>query len=150
MPTWGEGCGPESRWAGQHREPEEDTSSTHTEDPGPSCKRPRREEEEDTISFLDESEALEWVEFDPKVKPSGTWTPPQVIQSFLDKHFNRSLSEEERESIMTNFPKPSVDAVVTPKLGGDAVEQLKSKGPTLVLKKPFTKPRSSCWMLPAR
>ena len=75
-----------------------------------------------------ESEALELVEFDPKVKPAGTWEPPQTIRNFLEKHFNKSLSEGERESIMTDFPKPNVDAVVTPKLGGDAVEQLKSKG----------------------
>ena len=59
------------------------------------------------------------------MKPAGTWEPPQTIRNFLEKHFNKSLSEGERESI---FPKPNVDAVVTPKLGGDAVEQLKSKG----------------------
>ena len=29
---------------------------------------------------------------------------------------------------MKDFPKPDVDAIVTPKLAGDAVEQLKSKG----------------------
>ena len=71
---------------------------------------------------------MELVEFDPKVKPAGTWEPPQMIRNFPEKHFNKSLSEGERESILKDFPKPNVDAVVTPKLGGDAVEQLKSKG----------------------
>ena len=120
MPTWREGRGPEIQWAGLHYKPDdaEETGSSHTEEPGPSSKRPRLEEEEDLITLLDESEALELVEFDPKVKPAGTWEPPRRY----------ALSEGERESILKDFPKPNVDAVVTPKLGGDAVEQLKSKG----------------------
>ena len=69
----------------------------------------------------------ELVEFDPKVKPAGAWEPSQTMRNFLEKHFNKSLSEE-RESILKDFPKANVDAVVTPKLGGDAVEQLNSKG----------------------
>ena len=56
------------------------------------------EEEEDTID-LDDPEALELVEFDPKVKPADTWEAPQSILKFLDKHFNRILAEEEREAI---------------------------------------------------
>ena len=74
MPTWREGRGPESQWAGLHYEPDdaEETGSNHTEEPGPSSKRPRLEEKEDSITLLDESEALELVEFDPKVKPAGT------------------------------------------------------------------------------
>ena len=130
MPTWREGRGPEGRWVGLRYEPEEDASSSHTEEPGPSNKRPRHEEGEmdDTISLLDDAEALELVEFDPKVKPAGTWEPPKTIRNFLERQFNKSLSEEERESIMKDFPKPNVDAVVTPRLAGDAVEQLKSKG----------------------
>ena len=123
MPTWKEGRGPESQWAGLHYELDdaEETGSIHIEEPGP---RPRLEEEEDSITLLDESEALELVEFDPKVKPAGTWEPPQTIRNFLEKHFNKSLSEGERESILKDFPKPNVDdAVVTTKLGGDAVEE---------------------------
>ena len=56
---------------------------------------------------------MDLVEFDPNVKPAGTWEPPQVIR---EKHFNKSLSEEERELIMKDFSKPNVDAAVTPKL----------------------------------
>ena len=78
MPTWGEGRGPENQWAGLGYKPDdaEETDSSHAEEPGPSSKRPRLEEEEDSITLLDESEALELVEFDPKVKPSDTWEPP--------------------------------------------------------------------------
>ena len=130
MPTWREGRGKGSQWAGLHYEPDdvEESSSIHSEEPGPSSKRPRLEQEEDCISLLDESEALELVEFDPKVEPAGSWEPPQMIRSFLEKHFNKLLSEEERDAIMKDFPKPNVDAIVTPKLGGEAVEQLRSKG----------------------
>ena len=62
------------------------------------------------------------MEFDRNIKPAGTWEPPQVIRKFLEKHFNKSLSEEERESMMKDIPKPNVVVVVTPKLGGDAVD----------------------------
>ena len=43
-----------------------------------SSSKPSRlgEAEEGTISLLDETEALELVEFDPSVKPAGTWEPP--------------------------------------------------------------------------
>ena len=54
------GCVPESRWVGWHHELEDDTNFSHTEDIGTSCKCSREEEEVDAISFLDESEDLEW------------------------------------------------------------------------------------------
>ena len=62
----------ESQWAGLRYEPPDETGSNHTKDPGPSSKRPRLEEEEDSITILDESKALGVVEFDPKVKPAGS------------------------------------------------------------------------------
>lgn len=73
-------------------------------EPGLNTKRPTPEErEEDVVDLQDEAEAMELVECDPKVKPSGTWEPPQAIHSFLDKHFNRSLTEEKREAMMKDF-----------------------------------------------
>ena len=123
--TWKEGRGLEGQWAGFRLEPE---GITATEGHGPSTKRPRLEENEDVISLLDDSEVLELIEFDPHVKPTGSWEPPAAIRIFLEKHFNKVLSEEEREAIMKDFPKPNVTAVVTPRLTGDAAEQLKSKG----------------------
>ena len=123
--TWKEGRGPEGQRAGFRPEPD----ARAEDEPGPSTKRLRLEEEEtDTISLLDEAEALELIEFDPQVKPAGTWEPPKTIRTFLERHFNKGLSKEEREAIMKDFPKPNVDVVVTPKLAGDAVEQLRSKG----------------------
>ena len=129
VPTWREGRGTEGQWAGQYDPDDAGRPGPSAGVPGPSSKRPRvDEEDEDAVDLLDETEALELVEFDPKVKPTGTWDPPSVIRSFLHKHFNKSLSEEEREAILKDFPKPNVEAIVTPKLGGDAVEQLRSKG----------------------
>jgi len=141
--TWKEGHGLEGQWAGFRLEPE---GITATEGPGPSTKRPRLEEdEEDTISLLDDSEALELIEFDPQVKPTGSWDPPTAIRTFLEKHFNKVLSEEEREAIM-DFPKPNFAAVVIPRLTGDTVQQLKSNGknPHLVQRRPCTAHRNSC------
>ena len=54
-------------------------------------KRSVNDEDLDSIQLLDESEALELVEFDPSVEQKGAWVPPQVIVTFLEKHFNRAL-----------------------------------------------------------
>lgn len=42
------------------------------------------------LSLLDESEALELVQFDPTVDPEDTWEPPQPILTFMEKYFNKS------------------------------------------------------------
>ena len=81
--------------------------------------------EEDTIQFLD---ALELVEFDPSVDPKNAWDPPEAMTNILQKHFNRSLEEGEREAILKDFPKPSCKALSTPKLDEQVKEQLKCKG----------------------
>lgn len=116
-----EGCGPEGRGLGQ-RIDHGCSSGTSNSEVG--C----RSEEEDVVSLLDESEALELIEFDPSVKPADTWEPPQSILGFLEKYFNRALTEEERDAIKKDFPRPNSEAVVTPKLGGEVKDQLKSKG----------------------
>ena len=67
----------------------EENGSCNTEGPGPSSTRPTFEEVENSITLLDEPEALELVEFYLK-----------VIRNLLMMHFNKSLSEEERESIL--------------------------------------------------
>ena len=108
-------------------------------DPGPSrtSKRPRTEEpddndtddqESDVVTLLDEAEALELVEFDPAVTPKNSWKPPKPIVTFLEKHFNKSFSEEERESIMKDFPKPDCGVLTAPKLDEQVKEHLKMKG----------------------
>jgi len=72
--------------------------------------------DEDMVDLLDESEALEMIEFDPSVEPLDTWQPPTSISNFLEKHFNRSLSEDEKEAIMKDFPKPNCKVLSAPKL----------------------------------
>lgn len=65
-------------------------------------------EDGDVVQLLNQAEALELVEFDPTVDPKDAWKSPQTIQTFLEKHFNLSLSEEERSAIMKTSLNPSV------------------------------------------
>ena len=48
--------------------------------------------------LLSESEAIEWIEFDPVVDPENSWEPPRVMKDFLEKYFNRALSTKERKA----------------------------------------------------
>ena len=73
------------------------------------------EDEDDVIRLLDDSEALELVEFDPKVDPTDSWDPPHSMATFLDKHFNWSLSDAEKEAILKDFPKPKSSALTEEK-----------------------------------
>ena len=109
----GEGRGTERGW------------SSREDGAGPSA---LRTEDEDFVDLLDEEEALELVEFDPKVEAKDTWPPPKSMKTFLEKYFNKSLSEEEREAILKDFPKPDTKAVLTPKLDEQVKEQLKKRG----------------------
>ncbi len=61
------------------------------------------------MELLDESEALELVEFDPVVNSVDTWEPPQPIENFLD------LQDDQREAIK-DFPRPNTKVLATPKL----------------------------------
>ena len=63
--------------------------------------------QEDIVDLLSEGEASEFVEFDPK----DSWKAPTI--SFIEKHFNRSLSDEEHKAIMKDFPRPRCDALTT-------------------------------------
>ena len=86
------------------------------------------DEQSDIVNLLDDAEALELVEFDPTVTPKNTWEPQKPIVAFLEKHFNRSLSDDERESIMKDFPKPDCGVLTAPKLDEQVKEHLKMKG----------------------
>ena len=101
----------------------------------PRGKRPRTEDSdtessasEDHIDLLDDAEALEMIEFDPAVDPEDAWHAPKAMESFLDKHFNRSLSETERSAINKTFPKPSSKALAVPRLDEQVKDHLKGKG----------------------
>lgn len=86
------------------------------------------EDDEDSVQLLDDAEALELVEFDPSVEPKDSWSPPQAMLSFLEKHFNQSLEDVEREAILKDFPKPLCKALLAPRLDDQVKEQLKRKG----------------------
>lgn len=77
-------------------------------------KRMRDDQEDDYVDLLSNAEALELVEFDPAVDPKDSWVPPKLMVDFLTKHFNRSLSDAERQAILSDFPKPLCDAVALP------------------------------------
>ena len=117
--------------AGNSREERQDHGNDG-EIPGPSglVSKPDKhsETDEDVIKLLDESEALELVEFDPSVSPKDSWEPPKTISGFLEKHFNRALADSEREAIMKDFPKPACEAMAAPKLDDEVKDQLKKKG----------------------
>ena len=106
------------------------------------------EDDEDAIELLDEAEALELVEFDPSVEPKDSWQAPTPITSFLDKHFNKALSEEERSAIMKDFPKPTCKVLSAPKLDEQVKDQLKKKGkdPHFGSESPSLSCRNSSWM----
>ena len=57
------------------------------------------ESELEGIDLLDEKEALEFVEFDPTLDTSGAWKAPKTMTTFLEKYFNKALSDEERDAI---------------------------------------------------
>lgn len=66
------------------------------------------------IDLLDESESLELVEFNSTVEMSSTWDPTKVMLSFLEKHFNCSLMDDERALILSDFPKPNTPVLQVP------------------------------------
>ena len=86
------------------------------------------EDDSDSVVLLDDTEALELVEFDPSVDPEGSWKPPKALSAFLEKHFNRSLTEEERQAIMKDFPKPGCTVLSVPRLDEQVKQHLKRKG----------------------
>jgi len=90
--------------------------------------QPRDLSNEDVVELLSDSEAQEFTEFDPAVEPQGMWDPPTAMASFLERHFNHSLSEKEKEAIMTDFPRPNCSVLQAPQLDDLVKEQLKKKG----------------------
>ena len=51
---------------------------------------------------------------------------PKSILSFLEKHFNRSLLEDEREANMNDIPRPQGDVMVVSRLD---IQLKEGKGP---------------------
>ena len=86
------------------------------------------EEEEDVLFLLDESEALELVEFDPTVDSKTHGSYHNVSSPSWRKYFNKSLSDEERATIMKDSPKSKCDALVAPQLDQQVKEQMQQRG----------------------
>ena len=84
-------------------------------------------EDENAIGLLSESEALEYVEFDPTVQKENSRDTLSSIQNFIEKNFNHSLSEGERKAILKDFPKPSCEAIQVPRLDDWVKEHLRSR-----------------------
>ena len=84
-----------------------------------------RRRKRDVINLLEDSEALEFMEFDPTVEMLTTWCATNVMLSFLKKHFNHCLTDDEKAAILTDFPKPNATILQVPKLDEDVKEQFK-------------------------
>ena len=86
------------------------------------------DEESDVVNLLNDVEAEQFRDFDPEVKDPQKWQPPPSVVKHLDKHFNKSLSETDRQAILNDYPIPDCAAVTAPSLDAEVMEQLKSKG----------------------
>lgn len=53
--------------------------------------------------MIDEFEILELVKFDPKIELTDALEPLQSMDSFLEKHFNRALTDDEIEEVLSNY-----------------------------------------------
>ena len=84
--------------------------------------------DEDAIQLLDEEEALELVQFNPTVNDGAAWKAGVTIDSFLEKHFSRTISTEERDSIMGDFPRPACAVLQTPKLDEEVKKLIRQAG----------------------
>jgi len=86
------------------------------------------EQDDDVIDYLSDGEALELLEFDPRVSLEDTWEANKTMSEFLEKHFSRCLKPEDREAILKDFPKPNSQALQVPKLDEQVKDHLKKKG----------------------
>lgn len=86
------------------------------------------EDDNDHVLLRDSESGTLFAEFNPKLHPMGMWDPPEQMGTFLEKHFNHSLSAEEREAILQDFPKLNCPAMEVPSLDDDVKTQLRSKG----------------------
>ena len=84
--------------------------------------------DEDFGELLDEEESLELVQFDPTVPDENAWEAGEIINSFIEKHFNHTITAKERDAIMKDFPKPSCTAFCMPKLDEDIKKQIRMTG----------------------
>ena len=84
------------------------------------------------IEHPSETESLVMLQLDPNVAAEENWVSSQSVATFLEKHFERCLSSEKRETILKDFPKlsPKPDCPVLEVLTLDepVKDHLKRKG----------------------
>ena len=85
--------------------------------PTPPAKKPK------TSSQPSSASESEGESFDPTLeredKDDFKTKVPRAIEKYMDKHFRRSLSKEERTAMLKRHPKPDVEAAMPPKLVAD-------------------------------
>ena len=112
-------------------QPGSSRSQDQGEDDQPGSSRAQGQDDkadEDFVDLLDEEESLELVQFDPTVPNENAWEAGEKIDSFIEKHFNHTITAEERDAIMKDFPKPSCTALCAPKLDEDIKKQIRMAG----------------------
>ena len=85
-------------------------------------------DDDDSVLLHDNKSNTLFAEFNPEIKESGTWDPPEQMNAFLEWHFNCGLSPAERDAILGDFPKPNCPALEVPRLDDEVRSQLKSRG----------------------
>ena len=85
-------------------------------------------DDDDGVLLHDNESNTLFAEFNPEIKESGTWDPPEQMNAFLEWHFNCGLSPAERDAILGDFPKPNCPALEVPRLDDEVRSQLKSRG----------------------
>ena len=99
----------------QARKRKLDTVAATTSTPVP--KRVKNSSDRDTDSDLDSKEHFN-PELEKEDKEEFKTKVPKTVGKYLEKHFRRSLSKEERTAMLKKYPKPDTDASAPPKLDG--------------------------------
>ena len=60
------------------------------------------------------------VQFDPTVEYENAWEAGEIINSYIEKHFKRAMTIEERQAIMKDS-----QILLTPKIDDDIKKQIK-------------------------
>jgi len=74
--------------------------------------------------------------FDPRHDGESTsqfvFSPPQEVAAYMETHFRRVLSDEERKDMTSTHPRPKTDALMTPKVDDEISAWLGNKFPKAI------------------
>ena len=71
---------------------------------------------------------LMFAKFNLEIEQTNTWDPPKQMNAYLEKHFNKSLKEEEAEAILEDYPMLNSPAIEVARRDKKVKKQLRSKG----------------------